>query len=136
MSKSSTSVSDGVQKPKRAVPKGLTPFTPLNAKQAQEASVRSRNLRKQMRAKILEHLVTHVDLGVEVEKAIKTGDLERMNLLQTAFKMVGLHADQADERNKSMTVSATTATDSEGGDNGSQNIKLEFEIVEPAKEED
>lgn len=133
--KQATSVLDGVQKPKRAVPKGLTPFTSLNAKQAQEASVRSRNLRKAMRAKILEHMVTHVDLAAEVEKAIKTGDLDRMNLLQTAFKMMGLHADQADERNKSMTVSATTATDSEGSDNGSQNIKLEFEIVEPVQED-
>lgn len=108
-------------------------FTPLNAKQAQEASVRSRNLRKQVRAQILNHIVTHLDLGQEIEKAIRSGDLDQINLLQTAIKMIGLHADQADERSKAMTVSATTGT--EGESNGSQNIKLEFEIVEPAKED-
>lgn len=110
------------------------PFTRLNAKQAQEASVRARNLRKQVRAQIVEHIVQNLDLAAEVEKAIKTGDLDRINLLQTAFKMIGLHADQADERQKTMSVSASTST--EGGDsNGQAALKLEFEVVDPVKED-
>lgn len=109
-------------------------FTPMTAKQAQEASVRSRNLRKQVRAQILNHIVTHLDLGQEIEKAIRSGDLDQMNLLQTAIKMIGLHADQADERSKAMTVSATTGTGTEGESNG-QSLKLEFEVVDPVKED-
>lgn len=133
--KNEDSVSDGVQKPKKnPVPKGLTPFTAMNAKQAQEASVRSRNLRKQVRAQILNHIVTHLDLGQEIEKAIRSGDLDQINLLQTAIKMIGLHADQSEERSKAMTVSATTGTGTEGESNG-QSLKLEFEVVDPVKED-
>jgi hypothetical protein len=109
-------------------------FTPLNAKQAQEASVRSRNLRKQVRAQILNHIVTHLDLGEEIEKAIRSGDLDQINLLQTAIKMIGLHADQSEERQKTMSVSATTGTGTEGEPNG-QSLKLEFEVVDPVKED-
>jgi hypothetical protein len=109
-------------------------FTPLNAKQAQEASVRSRNLRKQVRAQILNHIVTHLDLGAEIEKAIRSGDLDQINLLQTAIKMIGLHADQSEERQKTMSVSATTGTGTEGEPNG-QSLKLEFEVVDPVKED-
>ena len=69
--------------------------------------------------------------GLE-EKAIKTGDLDRINLLQTAFKMIGLHADQADERQKTMSVSASTST--EGGEPNDTNLKLQFEIVDPVKD--
>ena len=131
MAKSTTSAQDGAQKPKKVI--GI-PFTKLNAKQAQEASVRARNLRKQVRAQIVEHIVTHLDLGQEIEKAIKTGDLDRINLLQTAFKMIGLHADQADERQKTMAVSASTST--EGGESNDKAIKLEFEIVDPVSTEE
>jgi hypothetical protein len=109
-------------------------FTPLNAKQAQEASVRSRNLRKQVRAQILNHIVTHLDLGEEIEKAIRSGDLDQINLLQTAIKMIGLHADQSEERQKTMSVSATTGTGTEGEPNG-QSLKLEFEVIDPVKED-
>lgn len=130
MAKKTNSESAGEKKPNTR-PQA---FTPLNAKQAQEASVRSRNLRKQVRAQILNHIVTHLDLGQEIEKAIRSGDLDQINLLQTAIKMIGLHADQADERSKAMTVSATTGTGTEGESNG-QSLKLEFEVVDPVKED-
>lgn len=130
MAKKTNSESGGEKKPNTR-PQA---FTPLNAKQAQEASVRSRNLRKQVRAQILNHIVTHLDLGQEIEKAIRSGDLDQINLLQTAIKMIGLHADQADERSKAMTVSATTGTGTEGESNG-QSLKLEFEVVDPVQED-
>lgn len=129
MAKKTNSESGGEKKPNTR-PQA---FTPLNAKQAQEASVRSRNLRKQVRAQILNHIVTHLDLGQEIEKAIRSGDLDQINLLQTAIKMIGLHADQADERQKTMSVSATTGT--EGDSNGQAALKLEFEVVDPVKED-
>ena len=46
--------------------------------------------------------------------------------------MIGLHADQADERQKTMSVSATTGTE---GDSNGQSLKLEFEVVDPVKED-
>lgn len=104
-------------------------FTPLNARQAQEASVRSRNLRKQVRAQILNTIVTELDLGQELKKAIVTGDLDRVNLLQTAFKMIGLNHDQSEDAVKS-GISVKAA---QGGtdDNKSepQTLKVDIEVV-------
>lgn len=77
MAKKTNSESAGEKKPNTR-PQA---FTPLNAKQAQEASVRSRNLRKQVRAQILNHIVTHLDLGQEIEKAIRSGDLDRKSVV-------------------------------------------------------
>ena len=109
-------------------------FTPLTARQAQEASVRSRNLRKQVRAQMLEKLVNELDFAEEMKKAIVSGDTDRMNLLQTAIKIIGLHHDQSDERTKP-TISATAETKSSEGDNDSKTLKLQFEIVDPEPDE-
>ena len=107
------SVSDGVQKPKKnPVPKGLTPFTPMNAKQAQEASVRSRNLRKQVRAEMLDTLVNNLNFGQEMLKAIKKGDIDQINLLQTAMKIVGLTHDQSEDAVTKMEVKSDAKVDS------------------------
>ena len=61
---------DGAQKPKKVI--GI-PFTPMNAKQAQEASIRARNLRKQMRAQLLDAAIKE---GIDklFIKAMKSGD--------------------------------------------------------------
>lgn len=116
-------------------------FTPMNARQAQEASVRSRNLRKQVRAQILHTIVTELDLGQELKKAILSGDPDRVNLLQTAFKMIGLHQDQSEEGKAKPTISATaetkTSNDGQPNDNAAnQTLKLQFEIVDPEPDED
>lgn len=117
-------------------------FTPMNARQAQEASVRSRNLRKQVRAQILHTIVTELDLGQELKKAILSGDPDRVNLLQTAFKMIGLHQDQSEDAvSKSKQISATAtassqSTDGETTNDGNQTLKLQFEIVDPEPDED
>lgn len=98
MCKEEDSVAGGVQKPKKnPVPKGLTPFTVMNAKQAQEASVRARNLRKQVRAEMLNKVVQNYDFGEELTKALKKGDLEKVTLLKEAMRLIGLQHDQSEE---------------------------------------
>lgn len=136
--KTKTSVVNGGQK---RVPPTSGQFTPMTAKQAQEASVRARNLRKQVRSQMLEKLVTDLDFAEEMEKAIKTGDLDKMNLLQTALKIIGLHHDQSDEGKAKPTISATaetkTSNDGQPNDNAAnQTLKLQFEIVDPEPDED
>ena len=98
MCKDDGSVSDGVQKPKKnPVPKGLTPFTAMNAKQAQEASVRARNLRKAMRVQLLESAINDAKVCELFVKAFKTRDMELMKLVETGMKLVGLTHDQSED---------------------------------------
>ena len=98
MCKEEDSVSDGVQKPKKnPVPKGLTPFTAMNAKQAQEASVKARNLRKAMRAQLLDAAINDAKVGELFVKAFKTRDMELMKLVETGMKLVGLTHDQSED---------------------------------------
>ena len=72
-------------------------FTPLNARQAQEASVRARNLRKQVRADMLNKVVQNYDFGEELTKALKKGDLDKVTLLKEAMRLIGLQHDQSEE---------------------------------------
>lgn len=105
-------------------------FTPMNARQAQEASVRSRNLRKQVRAQILHTIVTELDLGQELKKAILSGDPDRVNLLQTAFKMIGLHQDQSEDAVKSgISVKASQGGDPDSKTDQPQSLKVDIEVV-------
>lgn len=113
MCKDDDSVADGVQKPKKnPVPKGLTPFTVLNAKQAQEASVRARNLRKQVRADMLNKVVSNYDFGEELTKALKKGDLDKVTLLKEAMRLIGLQHDQSEEAVTKMEVKTDAKVDS------------------------
>lgn len=105
-------------------------FTPMNARQAQEASVRSRNLRKQVRAQILHTIVTELDLGQELKKAILSGDPDRVNLLQTAFKMIGLHQDQSEDAVKSgISVKASQGGDPDSKTDQPQSLKVDIEVI-------
>ena len=88
--------------------KNLVSFTPMTAKQAQEASVKARNIRKQVRAEILNKLVSNLDFGNEMLKAVKSGDAKRVELLERALSIVGLrYADSEDAVNK-LQIDATT----------------------------
>lgn len=90
---------------KRKMPVGQK-FTPMNAKQAQEASVRARNLRKQVRAQMLDTLVNNMDFGTEMLKAIKKGDINQVQLLETALKIVGLTHNQSEDAVQRVNVDA------------------------------
>ena len=81
---------------KRKMPKGVQ-FTPMNAKQAQEASVRARNLRKQVRAQMLDTLVNGMDFGSEMLKAVKNGDADKIEIIETALRIVGLTHNQSED---------------------------------------
>ena len=88
--------------------KNLVSFTPMTARQAQEASVKARNIRKQVRADILNKLVSNLDFGNEMLKAVKSGDAKRVELLEKALSIVGLrYADSEDAVNK-LHIDATT----------------------------
>lgn len=88
--------SDANDGKKKRVPNAQV-FTPLNAKQAQEASVRARNLRKQMRAQLLDAAIQDAKIGDLFVKAIKTKDADLMKLVETGLKIVGLTHDQSEE---------------------------------------
>lgn len=89
------------------VPEGV-PFTPMTAKQAQEASVRARNLRKQVRAQMLDTLVKGMDFGTEMLKAVKSGDSDKIEIIETALRIVGLTHNQSEEAVQKISVDATT----------------------------
>lgn len=125
--KTKTSVVNGGQK---RVPPTSGQFTPMTAKQAQEASVRARNLRKQVRSQMLERLVNDLDFADELEKAIKSGDLDKMNLLQTALKIIGLHHDQSEDAVKSgISVKASQGGDPDSKTDQPQSLKVDIEVV-------
>lgn len=98
MCKDKNGVQNGVQKGQKGhkVPEGV-PFTPMTAKQAQEASVRARNLRKQVRAQMLDTLVNGMDFGTEMLKAVKSGDSDKIEIIETALRIVGLTHNQSED---------------------------------------
>lgn len=83
-------------------------FTPMNARQAQEASVRARNLRKQVRAEMLNTVVQNYNFGDELMKALKKCDTKKVELLQTAMRLIGLHYDQSEDAVNKLQIDATT----------------------------
>lgn len=88
---------------KKKMPAGQL-FTPMNAKQAQEASVRARNLRKAMRAQLLDAAIQDAKIGELYVKAIKTKDADLMKLVETGLKIVGLTHDQSEDAVTKMEV--------------------------------
>lgn len=114
MCKDDDSVSKDVKNPPRSPKSGalLKPFTTLTAKQAQEASVRARNLRKQVRAEMLNKVVQNYDFGEELTKALKKGDLDKVTLLKEAMRLIGLQHDQSEEAVTKMEVKTDAKVDS------------------------
>lgn len=94
MCKDENGAQNSAKKPKK-VP-GI-PFTAMNAKQAQEASVRARNLRKQVRAQMLDTLVNGMDFGTELLKAVKQCDSDKIEIIETALRIVGLTHNQSED---------------------------------------
>lgn len=120
--KDTNGAGNGAQKRKNPI--GV-PFTPMNAKQAQEASVRARNLRKQVRAEMLNKIVTNYDFGDEMLKAMKKGDMDKVELLREAMKLIGLTHDQSEEAVTKMHIDATTDNKTE--------LSGQIEFVIPTK---
>lgn len=105
----------------------LVKFTPMTSRQAQEAAVRARNIRKQVRAEVLRKVVENVDFSDELMKAIKKGDTKRIEMLQTAMRLIGLHYDQSEDAVNKLHIDATT--DNKTAVTG----KIEFVLPEDTK---
>lgn len=101
---------DGAQKSKKVI--GI-PFTPMNAKQAQEASIRARNLRKQMRAQLLDAAIKE---GIDklFIKAMKSGDSDTMACIEKAIKIVGLSHDQSEDAVQKLDIKTDNKTEMSG----------------------
>ena len=84
------------------------PFTPLTAKKAQEASVRARNIRKQVRSQMLDTLVNNMDFGQEMLKAYKAGNMDKMALIEQCLRMVGLHYKDSEDAVQNVNLEANT----------------------------
>lgn len=101
---------------KKKMPVGQL-FTPMNAKQAQEASVRSRNLRKQMRAQILQ---AAVDEGIDklFKQAIKKKDMDLLELVEKGLKLTGLDFASSEEAVQKLDVKSDSTV------NGAINVTV------------
>lgn len=91
---------------KKRVPNAQV-FTPMNARQAQEASVRARNLRKQMRAQLLQ---AAIDEGIDklFIKAMKANDPDKMAIVEKALKLTGLDFGSSEDSVQKMSVDSKT----------------------------
>ena len=89
----------------------LTPFTSVTSQQAQAAATKARNLRKKLRAEILQ---VAVDAGVQnvFREAIMTGDTDKMAVVEKAMKLVGLDFGSSDEAVQKVDIKADAKVDS------------------------
>lgn len=89
----------------------LVKFTPMTSKQAQEAAVKARNIRKQVRAEMLNKVVSNYDFGDEMVKALKKGDLDKVTLLKEAMRLIGLQHDQSEEAVQKIDLKSDSKVD-------------------------
>lgn len=110
MANTDSNIKPSTKNPPRSPRSGalLRPFTSVTAKQAAEASARARAIRKQVRTEILEKLVSNMDFGEQLLKAIKTNDSEKIDIINKALTIVGLTHNQSDEYVSRLKVDATT----------------------------
>ena len=92
----------------------LRPFDSVTAKQAQQASVRSRNLRKAMRAQLLEAAINDAKIGDIYVKAIKTKDPDLMKVVETGLKLVGLDFASSEEAVTKLDVKSDNKVNTSG----------------------
>ena len=121
------SAEKSAEKPKKKVP-GV-PFTPMTARQAQEASAKARSLRKQMRARLVQALVDEGLEGMFI-KAVKGNDTDRMKIIESAMKLTGLDFGSSEEAVQKVDLKADATL------NGKVDSKLElvFKDLQPNKE--
>lgn len=90
----------------------LKPFNSVTAKQAQEASVRARNLRKAMRVQLLEAAINDAKIGELFVQAYKKKDPDLMKLVETGMKLVGLDFASSEEAVTKLDVKSDNKVDS------------------------
>lgn len=96
------------KKPKNTRPQA---FTSVTAKEAQLASARSRSLRAKMREQLLQVAVSE---GIEklFAKALKSRNLDDLELVERASKLTGLDFASSEEAIKKIDVKSDNKVDS------------------------
>lgn len=99
----------------------LVPFTPMNAKEMAALSAKVRQMRKQMRAKLLE---TAISEGIDkfFAKALKANDADGIAVVEKAAKLVGLDFGSSEE--------AITKVDVKSDTKISSNTPLQIKFVD------
>lgn len=97
------------EKPKKKLP-GI-PFTSETAKALKAKADAAKAMRKKVRAEMLATLCSKADLGIELLKAMKAGDEKKMNAIEKAIKIVGLHFDQSEESVTKLDVKSDNKVD-------------------------
>lgn len=89
---------------KRNMPPEGRRFTKENARAMGLSSARARKLRKDERNRMLQALCTKLDLGDELVKSVRDHDLNQVQLLEKAIRMVGIHYEQSAEAAQNIKV--------------------------------
>ena len=109
------------EKPQKKKPRGR-PITSENAKQMAISAAKAKKIRKDARNRMLQTLVTDLDLGVELVKAWKHCDDKQMALIEKALRIVGLHHDQSPD-----AVAQKIALDAKANVKKDSTVKLVLE---------
>lgn len=102
------------QKPKtgKTLPPAMRKFcyTPETAKEASQRAAYCRSLRAQMRKRLLEVAVSS---GIDTifEKALKSGDIDQINLVREGMKLVGLDYGSSEEAVQRIDAKLDAKTD-------------------------
>jgi len=75
----------------------LKPFDQCNATDFAKMAAEAKKRRAYERRKMLETVSTRCDLGAELLKAIQSGDEEKINVIEKAYKILGITHDQSEE---------------------------------------
>ena len=103
----------------------LKKFTPMNAAEMARLSHKVRQMRKQMRAQMLEAAINE---GIDkfFVKALKTLDADGIAVVEKAMKLVGLdYASDDDAVRSGISVKASTGESSENKADQSLNVSIE-----------
>ena len=109
------------EKPQKKKPRGR-PITSENAKQMAISAAKAKKIRKEARNRMLQTLVTDLDLGSELVKAWKHCDDKQMALIEKALRIVGLHHDQSPD-----AVAQKIALDAKANVKKDSTVKLVLE---------
>jgi hypothetical protein len=103
------------KKPKRKYDgrANLIPFTPMNAKEMAALSAKVRQMRKQMRAKMLETAISE-GLDKYLAKAIKNMDPDAIEVVAKASKLVGIDFGSSEESVQRMDVKSDNKVNTSG----------------------
>ena len=105
------------------------PFTKETAKQFALSAAKAKKLRKEARAKMLAALTTHLDMGEELYKAMKTQDEKYLGMIVTATRLVGLQHDQSPD-----AIAQKIALDAKASVKKDSTVKLILEDLTKPEE--